>query len=129
MSGYSEDGSVRIASRGQTNKVTAFKDEGVKNCYEFKIEHEDHTLGNLVTQQLLTESNVLFAGYRIHHPLDDFIYMRVNVAESAEITNAKELVENSINTLTKDIQELTRQFERQLEQQKAAEGHRRGYGQ
>lgn len=34
----------------------------------FKIQKEDHTLGNLVTQSLLRDHRVIFAGYRIPHP-------------------------------------------------------------
>lgn len=126
---YGGEVPMRVANREENPKVIAFKDEGIKNCYEFRIEHEDHTLGNLLTQQLLTESNVLFAGYRIHHPLDDFIYLRVNVAEAAgDITNAQELVQHSIDTITSDIKELTSQFKKELAQH-TSDVHRRGYGQ
>jgi DNA-directed RNA polymerase subunit L len=44
--------------------VIAEKDGGVNNCWQFTIHHEDHTLGNLITQSLLEEDRVLFAGYR-----------------------------------------------------------------
>lgn len=105
---------ARIGNIDEQPRVTATRDTGVQNCYEFKIEREDHTLGNLMTQQLLTEERVLFAGYRIHHPLDDFIYLKVNVSDTEEITNAKDLVENSINTICSDIDSLKKQLQKQL---------------
>lgn len=101
-----------VGDFGSANKVTAQRDEGVSNCYMFTIQREDHTLGNLLTQELLEERRVLFAGYRIHHPLNDFIYVRVNVSDTIE--KPKCLVEVTIEKLQGDIEKLSRDFSRQV---------------
>lgn len=98
---------------GTSSKVTAQSDGGLSNCYQFTIQHEDHTLGNLLTQQLLEERRVLFAGYRIHHPLNDWIYIRVNVSDTIE--RPSDLVRGTIDKLQHDIETLRVSFDRQVE--------------
>ena len=99
-----------------SGKVTAEKDSGVSNCYQFTIQHEDHTLGNLLTQHLLAEDHVLFAGYRIHHPLDDWIYVRVNVSET--IKSPEDLVSGTIERLQSDIDRLQTAFKNEIDRMK-----------
>lgn len=94
-------------------KVRAEKDGGVNNCYTFLIKSEDHTLGNLLTQQLLKEDRVLFAGYRIKHPLNDYIYLRVNVSNL--VTYPTELVETPIRDIVGEIDRLSSEFDRQVD--------------
>jgi len=43
----------------------------------FFLEREDHTLGNLLRSQLLADADVVFAGYRIPHPLSPMVEIRV----------------------------------------------------
>ena len=37
----------------------------------FTLENEDHTLGNAIRSKLITNMDVIFAGYRIPHPLEN----------------------------------------------------------
>lgn len=106
-------------------KVKAEKDDGVSNCYRFTIDREDHTVGNLLTEQLLTEERVLFAGYRIHHPLDDWIYIRVDVSDAIE--HPADLVKDTVKQLQDDISALRGDFERQINSWRSGQdgvGHR-----
>ena len=41
------------------------------------MHEEDHTLGNIVRQQLLRDKRVRFAGYRRPHPLFDLVEFKV----------------------------------------------------
>ena len=104
--------------QGGQGKVTQQKGN-IDNSYTFTIQHEDHTLGNLLTQELLTEDRVLFAGYRIHHPMDDWIYVRVNVSD--EIESSADLIRDTIERLGKQIDNLQKSFEDQAAQRE----HRR----
>lgn len=47
---------------------------------EFEIEGEGHTLCNLLRKVLLEDEDVIFAGYRIEHPLvgKPKVYVRTN---------------------------------------------------
>ena len=39
------------------------------NTSLFKLNKEDHTLGNMLRGQLLHSPHVLFSGYRVPHPM------------------------------------------------------------
>jgi DNA-directed RNA polymerase II subunit RPB11 len=121
---YDPDADLRD---GRQAAVTAEKDPGgVSNCYQFTIQNEDHTLGNLLTQKLLDEDRVLFAGYRIHHPMDDWIYVRVNVSD--DIQRPADLVQQTIQTLTQEIDILSDQFAKAVKGfMKGADSGRSGY--
>lgn len=45
----------------------------------FTIYLEDHTIGNIIKMQLLREENVIYAGYRAPHPLENKIEIKVKI--------------------------------------------------
>ena len=46
-----------------------------------KIEREDHTLANLLRAQLLKDERVLFAAYKVEHPLFANFILRIQTEE------------------------------------------------
>ena len=52
------------------SKVSVEKDSKIKNALSITVEREDHTIGNLVRYQLHRDPEVLFAGYKVEHPLE-----------------------------------------------------------
>ena len=58
-------------------KITKEQDTKVPNAAVFTINKEDHTLGNMIRQQLLKDPNVLFAGYKNPHPLEHKVVLRI----------------------------------------------------
>jgi DNA-directed RNA polymerase II subunit RPB11 len=58
-------------------KITKEQDTKVPNAAIFTINKEDHTMGNMVRHQLLKDPNVLFAGYKNPHPLENRILLRI----------------------------------------------------
>ena len=58
-------------------KITKEQDTKVPNAAIFTINKEDHTLGNMIRHQLLKDPNVLFAGYKNPHPLENRILLRI----------------------------------------------------
>ena len=52
------------------------------NAGVFVLSKEDHTIGNLIRLQLLRDSNVRFAGYRMPHPLIFDCHIRVETMDS-----------------------------------------------
>jgi len=58
-------------------KITITKDTKVPNAAHFVVMKEDHTLGNLLRAQLLKDPQVIFAGYRVPHPLEHKFVLRV----------------------------------------------------
>jgi len=72
-------------------KITREQDTKVPNAAIFTINKEDHTIGNMVRQQLLKDPNVLFAGYKNPHPLEHTVgpnykccFIILNIAGCAE---------------------------------------------
>ncbi|EAY17490.1 RNA polymerase Rpb3/Rpb11 dimerization domain containing protein [Trichomonas vaginalis G3] len=88
--------------------VTVVKEEKSDNCYTFTVQKEDHTLGNLLTDQLLTENRILFAGYRIEHPTKDLIKIRVKASQN--VNHPKELIDPAIEALKTKIAGLQSSF-------------------
>ncbi|XP_041011486.1 DNA-directed RNA polymerases II, IV and V subunit 11-like [Juglans microcarpa x Juglans regia] len=52
-----------------TKKVSYETDPKIINVVLFTIKREDHTIGNILCMQLHKDPNVLFAGYKLPHPL------------------------------------------------------------
>ena len=94
------------------NPVKILKEEKEQNSYTFTIEKEDHTLGNMLTDQLLQEPRVQFAGYRIEHPTKDIIHIRVKV--SIFESNPYTLIKSPVAELIRNVDSLTEQFKAQV---------------
>mmetsp|Transcript_7568 Transcript_7568/g.10231 ORF Transcript_7568/g.10231 Transcript_7568/m.10231 type:complete len:117 (-) Transcript_7568:259-609(-) len=58
-------------------KVEYIKDTKVPNAARFILEREDHTAGNLLRVELFRDTNVLFSGYRLPHPLEHKVWIQV----------------------------------------------------
>lgn len=43
--------------------------KGSERELEVEVDNEDYTLGNLIERELLEDPSVVFAGYKIPHPL------------------------------------------------------------
>ncbi|CAO3579923.1 unnamed protein product [Absidia cylindrospora] len=46
-------------------------------CCNIQIEREDHTLANMLRAQLLKDPRVLFAGYKVPHPLEHNFLIKI----------------------------------------------------
>lgn len=62
------------------DKLSYILDTKLKNAGTFKIEREDHTIGNLLRMQLLSDPDVIFVGYKNPHPLEHHIVLKVQTA-------------------------------------------------
>ena len=73
---------------------------------------EDHTLGDLLRIYLLRHKQVRFAGYRLSHPLDDTLELRVQTDH--EDTNR--VVKDTLLALQRHLLDLEGCFERAAHQ-------------
>jgi DNA-directed RNA polymerase II subunit RPB11 len=64
------------------------KDTKIPNAATFEIQREDHTIGNMVRMKLLEDKSVLFAGYRMPHPLNPLIEVKVQTRPDTSPLNA-----------------------------------------
>merc|ERR1712046_318792 len=80
---------------GVIKRIHMIPDEKVPDAVKFIIWLEDHTLGNALRMELLRNDNVLFAGYKVPHPLDHMIELRVQtVPKSSPEAALKRAVAN-----------------------------------
>lgn len=77
------------------------------NAAIFKFEREDHTLGNLLRAQLLQDSRVIFAAYKVEHPLFANFVLRVQTEEGY---TPKEAVKNACSALIGQLTQLNDRF-------------------
>ncbi len=80
------------------------------NSATYRIELEDHTIGDLLRIYLLKNKDVKFAGYRVPHPLDDILEIKVQT--TVEDTN--NVVRETIKGLDKELWELEKDFDKVL---------------
>uniref|UniRef100_A0A8R7VJ54 DNA-directed RNA polymerase RBP11-like dimerisation domain-containing protein n=1 Tax=Triticum urartu TaxID=4572 RepID=A0A8R7VJ54_TRIUA len=94
-----------------TKKVSFEKDTKIMNAASFTIEREDHTIGNILRifcRQLHRDPNVHFAGYKLPHPLQYKIIVRIHTASQSSPTQA---YTQAINDLDKELENLKQAFE------------------
>ncbi|KDP34902.1 hypothetical protein JCGZ_09190 [Jatropha curcas] len=91
-----------------TKKVSYERDTKIINAATFTIEREDHTIGNILRMQLHRDENVLFAGYKLPHPLQYKILVRIHTTSQSSPMQA---YNQAINDLDKELDHLKNQFE------------------
>jgi DNA-directed RNA polymerase II subunit RPB11 len=82
-------------------KIAVEKDTKVPNAVVFTISKEDHTLANMLRAQLLKDPQVIFAGYKIPHPLEHKVILRVQTV-SHEYSPIQ-AIENAIKDLIEEM--------------------------
>jgi len=86
--------------------INIFNSKNLMQAYDFKIEHEDDTLGNCITSYLFKRSDVKYCGYFIPHPFDENIVIRIELKENNTMENAiKVFIDNClyIQNILKDM--------------------------
>ncbi|THG05536.1 hypothetical protein TEA_016689 [Camellia sinensis var. sinensis] len=89
-------------------RVSYERDTKIINAASFTIEREDHTIGNIVRMQLHRDENVLFAGYKLPHPLQYKIIVRIHTTSQSSPMQA---YNQAINDLDKELDYLKNAFE------------------
>ena len=74
------------------------------------IKKEDHTIGNLIQVELLKKKNVEFVGYKIPHPLEYNLLLKIIVKEGGDILKVynngiKELI-NKLEIIKKELKKV-----------------------
>jgi len=100
-------------------RVEYRKDTKVKDAATFVIQREDHTLGDVLRHKLLQDRAVVFAAYRIPHPMEHVMHLRVQT--NGEKTPAQALVD-AIDGVTGEFDKIQDGFDREFSEQTAYEG-------
>ena len=86
------------------------KEESVQkmpNASNFDINKEDHTLGNIIRYSLLAHPQVLFAGYKLPHPLEHRIEVKIQTTHD---TTPRRVLMESVDSLQKQYESLQEKF-------------------
>lgn len=89
------------------SKVTVSPDQRMPNAAVMKFEREDHTLGNLLTHQLNEDPRVIYAAYKVEHPLFANFVMRIQTEDGY---TPREALKAACNNLIGHLGVLTQKF-------------------
>ncbi|ODQ61163.1 hypothetical protein WICANDRAFT_104276 [Wickerhamomyces anomalus NRRL Y-366-8] len=89
------------------SKIKVEPDARVPNAAIVTFEKEDHTLGNLLRAQLLKDERVLFAAYKVEHPLFAKFVMRIQTEENY---SPREALRNACNSVISQLDVLRERF-------------------
>ncbi|GAA6062501.1 hypothetical protein JCM10212_006350 [Sporobolomyces blumeae] len=106
-------------------KVTVEEDTKIPNAATLTINKEDHTLANMLRSQLLLLSYVSFAGYKVPHPLESRVVIKVQTDGSHTPIQA---VQAAIAALMLLLGKAKSAFQQELIKVKALDGADDAYG-
>ncbi|XP_053202123.1 DNA-directed RNA polymerase II subunit RPB11-like [Panonychus citri] len=95
-------------------KIIIEKETKVQNAAIFTVNKEDHTLGNLIRCQLLKDPNVIFAGYKVPHPLEHKFILRVQTVGDYTPQDA---LKNALSDLNAEISYIEEKFKKAINDQ------------
>ncbi|RIB27857.1 DNA-directed RNA polymerase [Gigaspora rosea] len=87
--------------------MTITPDPKVKYGATFEILREDHTMGNLIRFHLVKEPQVIFAGYKVPHPLEHNVILKVQTTND---TKPDMMVAKALNDLIMEVGYLKQKF-------------------
>ena len=99
-----------------TSEVLEESDKKVifKNIDDYSIEitllNGDHTIANLIQKSLVKDNRVEFIGYRMIHPLENRIIIKLKLIETKSSIKPKELLNEHILILKNKIKNLKNDF-------------------
>ncbi|XP_055591065.1 DNA-directed RNA polymerase II subunit RPB11 [Uranotaenia lowii] len=96
-------------------KIIKELDTKVPNAAIFTVNKEDHTLGNMIRQQLLKDPNVLFAGYKLPHPLEHKFVIRIQTTSES---SPQEAFMNAITDLLSELSLFEERFNEAYKEKK-----------
>ncbi|CAH1154230.1 unnamed protein product [Acanthoscelides obtectus] len=96
-------------------KIIREQDTKVPNAAIFTINKEDHTLGNMIRNQLLKDPNVLFAGYKLPHPLEHKFVLRIQTTSDY---SPQEALMHAITDLISELSLFEERFKEAIKEKK-----------
>ncbi|TFK73452.1 RBP11-like subunits of RNA polymerase [Pluteus cervinus] len=91
--------------------IEIIEDTKIPNAATIKIVKQDHTLGNMLRAQLLSMPQILFAGYKVPHPLEPYFVIKIQT--DGTIT-PQAILEQACNKLISTLASLESKFNREF---------------
>lgn len=89
-------------------KISVEMDTKIPNAATFTVLKEDHTLGNLLRMQLLENPKVLFAGYKMPHPLEHQFVLKIQTTAD---TTPLQVLQSEMNQIITQLNGMIVNFE------------------
>ncbi len=82
---------------------------------------EDHTLGNLVRNQIVKNKHVQFCAYSVPHPSEAICNVRIQLAEDNDAIDTNKVLKASLKRVSRVCDALTEKFQKRLKEFKASQ--------
>merc|ERR1719408_57352 len=105
---FSLDHRAHDERAGRIHRIHVYPDEKVPDAAIFKVWLEDHTIGNILRMELLRNEKVLFAGYKVPHPLDHMIELRVQTLPKS---SPEQALRRAVANLRTECKSMLNQFD------------------
>ncbi|KAG4088042.1 DNA-directed RNA polymerase II [Neocallimastix lanati (nom. inval.)] len=99
-----------VLGEGQ-KKLTITPDTKLPNAATFTLQKEDHTIGNMLRMQLLKYKEVLFAGYKVPHPLEHCVILKIQTTPN---TTPENMLMRAFDDLYKEFGTIKTKFENEF---------------
>lgn len=96
----------------EERRVDVVEEEQISNAATFTLNKEDHTMGNMLRHAVLLIPGVIFCGYRVPHPLEPRVVIKVQTDGSITPTQA---ILNGCNNLISQVGQVRNQFRNELQ--------------
>jgi len=93
------------------SKLEFKRDEKLQHAGTITLQNEDHTVGNLVRMQLHDDETVVFAGYRVPHPLESRMLIMVQTTGQKSPIQA---VEHALDDLRSEFGTIASAFDEEV---------------
>ncbi|KAK2079525.1 hypothetical protein QBZ16_001919 [Prototheca wickerhamii] len=90
-----------------TKKVAYERNTKIANAGTFIFEREGHTIGNLISTHLHKDPQILFTGYKVPHPLE--YQMLIKVQTDGRVTPIA-ATQNTVTKLSDTVRQIREQF-------------------
>ncbi|EWS71490.1 DNA-directed RNA polymerase II 13.3 kDa proteinRPB11, partial (macronuclear) [Tetrahymena thermophila SB210] len=91
-------------------KMQIVTNEKMINSKTIHMNLEDHTIGNLMRMHLLKNKEVKFAGYKVPHPLEPKLELKVQTVKD----NTNQILIDTIDTIMRQVETMQDSFLQQV---------------
>ena len=84
----------------KSKKVELVENDINPDFFDFLIDNENETIGNLLSTYITYDENVFFCGYVIEHPLKKNIVLRIKLNVNNNLENIISLIDKNIDNIT-----------------------------
>lgn len=94
----------------KSKKISILDNDEHPDFFEFSIDYENETIGNLLSTYITYDPNVFYCGYVIEHPLKNNIIFKIKLKTNNNIDNSIKTIEDMIIYLVSLLDKISDEF-------------------